>query len=76
MAHKYMTLELKRLINQAEIGIMTPLTIIKPVVSHCTEAVEIEKSFIIAGKAVFIKVLFKIVQKEPTIKTKTKRLRL
>ena len=57
-------------------GIMIPLTIKKPVVSHCTVEVLISKAFIKVGKAVVKMVWFKTVQNEPIKSTRINKDRL
>ncbi|GAA2868197.1 hypothetical protein GCM10019817_11460 [Lactobacillus intestinalis] len=76
MALRYIFLEPKRLINQAEIGIITPLTSKNAVESHSAVAVLILKERMIDGSAVDKRVPFKTVQKEPMIRTKTSKFRL
>src|SRR5699024_11630370 len=73
IAPMYIVRVLNLLIIHAEIGIITPLTNIKPVVNHSTVAVLMSNDFISAGNAVASKVAFKIVQKEPIIKTRTNK---
>ena len=76
IAVKYIFLEPKRLISQAEIGIITPLTNKNAVESHSAVAVLILKSLIIEGRAVDKSVPFNTVQNEPMINTSTNKLRL
>lgn len=59
-------------IKNAVIGIMTPLTSIKTVVSHCAVFAEMLKSSMICGKAVASRVWLRIATKTPAISTARK----